>query len=123
MSFLKRTDFDEEPIVTTSLYLHCLEVIVNALFYNAQLTISLLDLGGQTAFFFHQWLKKINKFYRVHDRKLSIMAIISMLHVLPVVSNSLGEGLYHLLVVAVKMFNGLPRAVSGRYQRRVFLTC
>lgn len=114
LSVITRTDTEVEPIITSSLYLHSLELVVNTLFYNSTLALSLLDSQGQTAAFFQKWFAKIGQFKRVHDRKLGIMAIASLLQTIPSSSSNMGSEAVHLLQGALSLFKDLPKAAAAR---------
>lgn len=114
LSVITRTDTEVEPIITSSLYLHSLELVVNTLFYNSTLALSLLDSQGQTAAFFQKWFAKIGQFKRVHDRKLGIMAIASLLQTIPSSSSDMGSEAVHLLQGALGLFKDLPKAAAAR---------
>lgn len=116
LTIITRQNTHEEPIITTTLYLHALELVINALFYNPILTIQYLDAHKQTQVVFEKWSKKLDKFFRVHDRKLGIVAVCAILASLPSLPAFVEAG-GHLLNIAAKLFEGLPDALI----RRLFL--
>lgn len=117
MSMVLRGNTEEEPVVSPTLYLSCLQLVVNALFCNPIITVQFLDANGQTQIFFEKWQKKIKKFSRVHDRKLGIMALSSVLEAIAAGSLPfLADASSHLLSMTIVLFQGLPKAISKRLQ-------
>jgi hypothetical protein len=70
--------FNEEPKVK-SLRIHLMEVVINAIYYNPVLALHVLEANGWTNKFFSLWFSNIDSFARVHDKKLCISAICSLL--------------------------------------------
>jgi hypothetical protein len=66
-----------------SVIVHHLEVVINALYYNAPLALRHLEALNLTAAFFTLWFSKAEKFTRVHDKRLIIMSL-SQLMAIPV---------------------------------------
>ncbi|KAI9281483.1 armadillo-type protein [Sporodiniella umbellata] len=100
---------------TTEFKVHCIEVVVNCLYYNPVLTLRLLEENNWTQGFFTLWFNTLPKFARVHDKKLVIVAISSLLE-LPadMVPNSLQAGWSQLLTFVVTVFQSLPKAMENR---------
>lgn len=55
-----------------------LEVVVNSLYYNPPLLLNILEKRGWTQEVFSMWFTLIPKFKRLHDRKISIVALSSL---------------------------------------------
>lgn len=94
--------------------IHLIEVVINAIYYNPQLTLSILEMNGMTNKFFSLWFSNIENLTRVHDKKLSISAILSLLSIpaqsVPV---SVQQGWPRLLHGLVKLFQTLPQAMKS----------
>ena len=94
--------------------IHLIEVVINAIYYNPQLTLSILEMNGMTNKFFSLWFSNIENLTRVHDKKLSIAAILSLLSIpaqnVPV---SVQQGWPRLLHGLVKLFQTLPQAMKS----------
>lgn len=117
MTNVTRTNTDEEPIITPQVYLHSLELVVNAIYSNPVLTISWLDAHNQTQVFFEKFGQSLKKFSRVHDRKLGIVAFTSTLEQIAAGNlPSLAGAVSQLLSIIIVLFQGLPKAISRRVQ-------
>ncbi|EEB08535.1 karyopherin [Schizosaccharomyces japonicus yFS275] len=94
-----------------------IEVIVNALCYNALATLQVLEAHQWTAPFFTLWFNDIGRFARVHDKKISMLAIVSLLS-LPneQVPPSLQSGWCQMLQVILTLLASLPEAMKNRAQ-------
>lgn len=110
--------FNDEPKVK-SLRIHLMEVIVNAIYYNGPLTLHVLESNGWTNKFFSLWFSSIDNFTRVHDKKLCISAICSLLTIngqnVPV---SVQQGWPRLLQGIVRLFQTLPAALKNREEAK-----
>lgn len=97
------------------LNLSCLKVI-NALYYNPLLTLRILEEHQWTQGFFTLWFQTLEKFSRVHDKKLVIVALCSLLE-LPTeqLPASLQAGWSEVLNGIVNVFKTLPRAVESEF--------
>ncbi|KAG0343672.1 hypothetical protein BG004_005100 [Podila humilis] len=107
----------EDHIQTIEFRVQATEVVMNALYYNAAATLRLIEESGQTQRFLNVWFGNMEQFSRVHDKKLSIVALCSILQVpaeqLPApLQSNYAEVLYGLL----KNFEGLPIAQAKRKQ-------
>ncbi|RKF71336.1 putative importin [Golovinomyces cichoracearum] len=63
--------------------IHLMEMIINAIYYNPALTLHALETKGWASKFFSLWFSSIESFTRVHDKKLSIAAIVVLLTLNP----------------------------------------
>ncbi|POS84582.1 ARM repeat-containing protein, partial [Erysiphe pulchra] len=81
--------------------LHLMEMIINAIYYNPALALHALESKGLASKFFGLWFSSIDSFPRVHDKKLSIAAIVSLLILSP------DQGI-------IRLFQTLPAATKNR---------
>ncbi|KAI5309933.1 hypothetical protein KEM55_002093, partial [Ascosphaera atra] len=104
-----------DDVKTKSYRLHLMEMVINTIYYNPRLAIHVLEANGWTNKFFSAWFSSIDTFKRVHDKKLSIVAISSLLtlqsHEVPV---SVQPGWPRLLQGISKLFQTLPSAIRAR---------
>lgn len=95
--------------------LHLIEMVVNALYYNPHLALSVLESHGWTNKLFSIWFGSIDSFKRVHDKKLCIAAISALLTIradqIPV---SVQTGWPRLLTGITHLFRTLPAAMKQR---------
>ncbi|KAI8976466.1 armadillo-type protein [Pilobolus umbonatus] len=100
---------------TTEFRVHCIEVVVNCLYYNPALTLRLLEENNWTQGFFSLWFTTLPKFSRVHDKKLVIIALCSLLELpLESIPVSLQSGWPQILTCIVNVFQTLPKAMENR---------
>lgn len=59
--------------------IHLMEMVINAIYYNPLLSLQTLESNAWTNKFFGMWFSSIDSFTRVHDKKLSISAIVALL--------------------------------------------
>ncbi|KAF2396245.1 ARM repeat-containing protein [Trichodelitschia bisporula] len=94
---------------------HMMEMVINAIYYNPRLAMHVLEQNGWTNDFFSLWFANIDSFTRVHDKKLSIAAITSLLtlqaHEIP---PTIQRGWPRLLQGLVRLFQTLPAAIKNR---------
>ncbi|KAH0167954.1 ARM repeat-containing protein, partial [Aureobasidium melanogenum] len=109
------TVLNNDDVKVKSYRIHLMETVINALYYNPSLTLHILESNGQTNKFFSLWFSSIDIFTRVHDKKLSIAAITSLI-VLPAdqVPVSVQPGWPRLLQGIVRLFQTLPAAIKNR---------
>lgn len=118
---------------TTLLKVSSMEVIINALYYNPALAIHVLESKGWTASFFTAWFQAIEKFSRVHDLKLCILALCKLFQIPHAqVPATIQAGYHQAIVVLIKLFEELPAAyqckndfvkLSGSSLFLTFLCC
>lgn len=102
-------------IKVKSYRVHLIEVIVNAIYYNPQLALGVLEMNGFTNKFFSYWFANIDNMTRVHDKKLSIAAITTLLAIPPEqVPQSVQQGWPRLLHGLAKLFQTLPQALKSK---------
>jgi importin-7 len=106
---------NEEPKVK-SYRIHLMEVIINAIYYNASLSLRVLESKGWTNKFFSHWFSSIDNFKRVHDKTLSIAAISALLTLrASEVPTSVQQGWPRLLQGVTRLFQTLPAAVKSAF--------
>ncbi|KAK3679500.1 Nonsense-mediated mRNA decay protein 5 [Recurvomyces mirabilis] len=95
--------------------IHLMEMVINAVYYNPRLSLQVLEANGWTNKFFSLWFSSIDTFTRVHDKKLSIGAITSLLTLRgDEVPQSVQQGWPRLLQGVVRLFQTLPAALKNR---------
>ncbi|CAG8735053.1 7002_t:CDS:2, partial [Dentiscutata heterogama] len=106
---------DLPSITTLSFKIYCIEIIINCLYYNPILTLRNLEERGLTQAFFSIWFEHIDKFKRVHDKKLVIVALCSLLE-LPFeqLPPTLQAGWTQVLDGILTVFKSLPKAEEDR---------
>lgn len=94
--------------------IHLMEMVINAIYYNAINTLQTLESNGWTNKFFSSWFSSIESFTRVHDKKLSIVAISALLTLnASEVPASVQQGWPRLLQGVVRLFQTLPAALKS----------
>ena len=95
--------------------IHLMEMIINAIYYNPPMALHVLESNNWTNKFFSSWFSNIESFTRVHDKKLSIVAISALLTLnAKEVPNSVQQGWPRLLQGVVRLFQTLPAAEKNR---------
>lgn len=96
-----------------------LEVLINAVLYNPSAALHFMELHqpGTSRVFFDEWFAAINsdnKLPRVHDKRLSIVALSSLMEMDPSsIPDILKEGWPGIVAGALKLFKDLPKAMEG----------
>jgi hypothetical protein len=114
-----------EPVTTKALLMHALEVVLNAIYYNASLAMEVLMQNGWSSEFFSEWFSRLLSFQRTHDKKLALLAISALL------SNSMSQGVDNILaqssgqlvVGALTLFESLPSAIRSACTPANILVC
>lgn len=70
-----------KKIKTAPYRVHCIEIVLNAIYYNPLMTLQLLEQASWTNRFFELWFTNIENFPRVHDKKLSILSLCALLEI------------------------------------------
>ncbi|KAK8074264.1 Importin-beta domain-containing protein [Apiospora phragmitis] len=111
------TVLSSHDVKVKSYKIHLMEMVINAIYYNPLLTIAVLEQKGWTNKFFSLWFGNMDSFTRVHDKKLCIVAIVSLLS-LPAdqVPQSVCVGWPRLLQGITILFRTLPGAQKNREQ-------
>ncbi|WPG99451.1 Hypothetical protein R9X50_00226500 [Acrodontium crateriforme] len=112
---LAMTLLTNEELKVKSYRIHLMEMVINAIYYNPRLAVSVLEANGWTNKFFSFWFGSIDSFTRVHDKKLTIGAIAALLSFRSdEIPTSVQQGWPRLLQGIVRMFQTLPAAVKAR---------
>lgn len=89
--------------------------LLDALYYSISLSLQVLESSGATTAFFTVALQSLDKLTRVHEKKVAIVAFLSILNSDP---NSLPEsikaGLPQLMVGLIQVLKSLPDAMKKR---------
>ena len=100
---------------TVSGKVHVMQLLINCVLYNAQMSISILEQQDGLILFFTNWFEYSNLFKQVYDKKLCVLAINKILALpfdsLPAVLQS---GYPKLMIVAASMLDTLPEAYKKR---------
>lgn len=108
---------------TKALKLANLEVLVNAVLYNASGALHVMEgiKPGTVSSFLDEWFAAIataeKSLPRVHDKKLSILALSALLELSPAsgtIPPALEAGWPHIVSGLLKLFDDLPRAIECR---------
>ena len=92
-----------------------LEVVINAIYYNPMAALQYLDHVNYLNKFLEEWMEEADHFLRVHDKTLSILALMKIVQLppehLPVGFQNEGA-LQYLMKALLKFFESLPDAVK-----------
>lgn len=105
---------------TTSFRLANLEILINAVLYNASAALHFMEAykPGFSRIFFERWFAAINsdnKLPRVHDKKLSILALCKLLEMeAGAIPEGLRDGWPGIVGGALNIFKALPQAIAKR---------
>jgi hypothetical protein len=103
------------PCEIKSYRVHLMEMVINCIYYNPSATLQVLERQGWTNKFFSLWFSNIENFNRVHDKKLSIVAIVALIQLPPdQVPPSIQPGWTKLMSGIVSLFHTLPLAMKNR---------
>ena len=104
---------NSKKIKSPTFRVYCIEIILNAIYYNPLLAFSLLEQANWTSGFFEYWFKNIDSFARVHDKKLCILVLCTIMEIpkehLPASISSAG---FHLFSGALQIFQTYPEALK-----------
>lgn len=113
---LAMTVISSNELKVKSYRIHLMEMVINAIYYNPILALHVLESNGWTNKFFSSWFSNIESFSRVHDKKLSIVAISALLTLRAEdVPSSVQLGWPRLLQGIVRLFQTLPAALKSMY--------
>lgn len=103
-----------QEVIVKSYKIHLMEMVINAVYYNPILTLQLLESKAWTNKFFSLWFGSMDSFSRVHDKKLCIVAIVSLLNIpAEQVPASVFVGWPRLLQGITILFKTLPTAMKS----------
>ncbi|KAJ3416698.1 hypothetical protein HDV05_000528 [Chytridiales sp. JEL 0842] len=100
--------------IEVALKLYSIELVVNCIYYNPVLTLQALEKEGATAAFFQLWYSEFAALRRVHDKKLAILALSSILSTPPEALPTFGSNLSSILTGILQVFESYPAAVAAR---------
>jgi len=104
-----------QEVKVKSYRIHLMEMVINAIYYNPILSLQVLETNGWTNKFFSLWFGSMESFTRVHDKKLCIMAIVSLLGIHPdQIPASVSVGWPRLLHGITVLFSSLPAALKSK---------
>ena len=98
----------------------CLQVVIAALYYNPQLLISILEKMSQTnnepicSHFIKQWLHDTDCFLGIHDRKLCVLGLCTLISMGDAKPQVLSEVSAKIIPSLILLFDGLKRAYEVR---------
>ena len=112
---LAMSTLSSNELKVKSYRIHLMEMVINAIYYNPVIALHILESNGWTNKFFSSWFSNIESFTRVHDKKLSIVAISSLLTLNATeVPSSVQQGWPRLLQGVVRLFQTLPAALKSK---------
>ena len=112
---LGMTTLTNQELKVKSYRIHLMEMIINAIYYNPTLALHILESRGWTNKFFSLWFSNIDSFSRVHDKKLSIAAVIALLDLrADQIPASVQQGWPRLLTGVIRLFQTLPNALKSK---------
>lgn len=90
-------------------------VVLEAIYYNPTMALQVLEAHNATNQFFTQTLQKLGKFTRVHECKVTIVSLLSILSLDPnAVPEAVKAGYAHLFSALVTQLKLLPTYVAKR---------
>ncbi|KAJ1673123.1 Nonsense-mediated mRNA decay protein 5, partial [Spiromyces aspiralis] len=105
----------EGAIKTRAFRVYALEVVLNALYYNAPATLAILAQNNWVNGIFTAIVQNLQHFSRVHDKKLLVVALTAVLQVPPdQLPAELQSGLPQIVDTLLQVFQTLPKAVEAR---------
>ena len=108
---LAMTVISGNELKVKSYRIHLMEMVINAIYYSPILALRVLEANGWTNKFFSSWFANIESFSRVHDKKLSIVAITALMTLrADEIPSSVQSGWPRLLQGIVQLFKTLPAA-------------
>ena len=112
------TAMETDELKVKSYRIHLLEMVINAIYYHPILAFRVLESHAWTNRFFSAWFSNIDTFSRVHDKKLSILAIAALLTLKSdQIPSTVKSGWTKLFSGAVRLFQTLPTALKSELQR------
>jgi hypothetical protein len=109
-------------IKSSELRAMCLQVIVAAIYYNPHLlfeTLDKLQLSMSTTesisvHFIRQWLQDTDCFFGIHDRKLCVLGLLTLMALSPNRPIAVNEHATQIVPSMLMLFDGLNRAYSSK---------
>jgi importin-7 len=113
-----------EKAETGALKLAMLEVLINAVLYNAAPALQVMEQhrSGTASAFINRWFSAVmnekDKLPRVHDKKLTICAICALMELEP---GQVPDGLQRIVSAALRVLKDLPKATAGELFWRIVM--
>ncbi|XP_050524127.1 importin-7 [Daktulosphaira vitifoliae] len=109
-------------IKSSELRAMCLQIIVAAIYYNPQLLFETLDKLQMTmstnesisVHFIRQWLQDTDCFFGIHDRKLCVMGLLTLMALTPNRPVAVNEHVTQIVPSMLMLFDGLNRAYNSK---------
>ncbi|KAJ1979325.1 Nonsense-mediated mRNA decay protein 5 [Dimargaris cristalligena] len=109
--------FTPDAITTRGLLVFALEMVLNSIYYNPHIALEALERMGVTQAYFAKLSESARYFRRVHDKKLLIVALCTLLGLPPTtLPPTITAGLSTLFGTVLRSFETLPVAVDNRRQ-------
>ncbi|KAL1130891.1 hypothetical protein AAG570_012132 [Ranatra chinensis] len=110
-------------VKTSELRTMCLQVVIAALYYNPQLLLETMDSMQLTSFsppesisthFIKQWIHDADCFLGLHDRKLCVLGLCTLLSMGPSRPVAVNECATKIMPSLILLFDGLKRAYAAK---------
>lgn len=102
------------------LRLICMEIALVSIYYDADLAMDYFEAHGFTEALFEFWFSNIDLFKRVHDKKLCILTILTLLgRPLSRWPASIQSRMKQCIDILIKMFDELPEAYKKREEAKL----
>ncbi|XP_005102563.1 importin-7 isoform X2 [Aplysia californica] len=108
-------------VQTSELRTICLQVVIAGLYYNTPLLLDVLGKlnipsinGSVLGQFLNQWLVDTDCFLGLHDRKMSVLGLCSLMSMVGQRPQEITEAASKILPAALLLFQGLKRAYASR---------
>jgi importin-7 len=106
---------DEEEYKKPAYKVFLLEVVINAIYYNPVATLQYLEHSNFLQKFMRLWFDEADHFLRVHDKTLSILALMKIVQLpsehVPASFQS-EDALRYLMKAMLTFFQSLPEAIK-----------
>lgn len=104
---------------TSELRAMCLQVLIAALYYNPQMLFSVLDkMPNFKMHFIKQWLHDVDCFLGIHDRKLCVLGLCTLIS-MPGRPEIVAQEASRVIPALIMLFDGLKRAYATKAQQMV----
>lgn len=110
-------------VKTSELRTMCLQVVIAALYYNPALCLDAMNrlqgtLGQSTepiaSHFIKQWIHDTDCFLGLHDRKLCVLGLCTLISMGPTRPNAINECASQVIPSLILLFDGLKRAYASK---------